>query len=311
MHNMEQRQAFFAALFSHYTEYADACLTLTAIHPDGKHNTPSRHIPVHDTAALRAALADLDRANALGWGAYFAVGLRRSGLTRWQRGGAADVVALPALFVDVDDPSIEALRRLQCADPAPSCIVASGGGYHAYWWLDEATANLQTARHLLRGLATALHGDHLSVAQSLRVPQSHNNKPMRGNALCQVIELHEHRYALEVFKSYLSVDRPQPRRSSASRPATRAPIPLNADSIYRVADALLASGCKPRGDWLNGACPFPERHKHADRHPSFGLNHVPVMETVMCVDRSYLRTSAPKSGSNLLSMKDCLAKQGK
>lgn len=27
-----------------------------------------------------------------------------------------------------------------------------------------------------------------------------------------------------------------------------------------------------RGDWLNGACPFPERHKHGDRHPSFGFN---------------------------------------
>jgi hypothetical protein len=269
---MEQRQAFFDALFARCTQYPDACLTLTAIHPDGKHPTPSRHIPLHDKAALHNALTDLDRANALGWGAYFAVGLRGLGLTRWQRGGASDVVALPALFVDVDEPSTETLRRLQCADPAPSCIVASGGGYHAYWWLDEPTTDLPTARHLLHGMATALHGDYLSVAQSLRVPRSHNNKPLRGNALCQVIELHEDRYALEAFKSYLSVDRPQPHRSSASRLVTRAPIPLNADTIQRVADALLASGCKPHGDWLNGACPFPERHKHADRHHSFGFN---------------------------------------
>lgn len=273
MHDMEQRQAFFDALFARCTDYTDAHLTLTAIHPDGKHSTPSRHLPLHDKAALHNALTELDRANALGWGAYFAVGLRRHGLTRWQRGGVVDVVALPALFVDVDDPSNDALTRLQCADPSPSCIVASGGGYHAYWWLDEATANLQTARHLLRGLATALHGDHLSVAQSLRVPQSHNNKPMRGNALCHVIELHEHRYTLEAFQSYSSVDRPQPRRSSsASKHATCAPISLNADTIQRVTDALLASGFKLRGDWLNGACPFPERHKHSDRHPSFGFN---------------------------------------
>lgn len=272
MPDTEQRQAFFAALFAHYTEYADACLTLTAIHPDGKHNTPSRHIPVHDTAALRAALRQLDQANALGWGAYFAVGLRRSGLTRWQRGGAADVVALPALFVDVDDPSTEAFIRLQRTDPAPSCIVASGGGFHAYWWLDEPTANLPTARNLLRGLAIALHGDYLSVAQSLRVPQSHNNKPMRGNTLCRVLELHDHRYALDRFKAYLPSDRSSLHRSSASTPAARTPILLNADMLQRVTDALLASGCKPRGDWLNGTCPFPERHKHADRHPSFGFN---------------------------------------
>jgi hypothetical protein len=270
---MEQRQAFFDVLFTRCTKDTDACLTLTAIHPDGKHPTPSRHIPLHDKAAPREALTDLDRANALGWGAYFAVGLRRPGLTRWQRGGAADVVALPALFVDVDDPSPEALRRLQCADPVPSCIVASGGGYHAYWWLDEPTSDLTRARHLLRGLATALHGDHLSVAQSLRVPLSHNTKPSRDNALCRVIELHEHGYALEAFKSYLPVNRLPPRRSStAITPAARTPIALNTDTIQRVADALHASGCKPRGDWLNGACPFPERHKHADRHPSFGFN---------------------------------------
>ncbi|MBE2266743.1 MAG: hypothetical protein IAE80_00835 [Anaerolinea sp.] len=272
MPDMEQRHAFFDVLFARCTQYQDARLTLTAIHPDGKHSTPSRHIPLYDKVALHNALTDLNQANALGWGAYFAVGLRRLGLTRWQRGGAADVVALPALFVDVDDPSIEALTRLQCADPAPSCIVASGGGYHAYWWLGEPTADLQTARDLLRGLAVALHGDYLSIAQSLRVLGSHNTKPLRGNALCRVIELHEQRYALEAFKSYLSVDGPQPHRSSASRASARAPIPLNADTIQRVADALLASGCKPRGDWLNGACPFPERHKHGDRHPSFGYN---------------------------------------
>lgn len=271
MPDMEQRPAFFDALFARCTDYADACLTLTAIHPDGKHSTPSRHIPLHDTTALHNALTDLDGANALGWGAYFAVGLRHPGLTRWQRGGAADVVALPALFVDVDDPSVEALIRLQCADPAPSCIVASGGGYHAYWWLDDPTSDLQTARHLLRGLATALHGDNLSIAQSLRIPLTRNTKLSRDNVLCRVLELHEHRYPIDAFEAYLPSYKP-PHRSSASTPATRTPIPLNADTIQCVAYALLASGCKPRGDWLNGACPFPERHKHADRHPSFGFN---------------------------------------
>jgi len=194
MPDTEQRHAFFDALFDRCTAHRQTCLTLTAIHPEGKHSTPSRHIPVHDPAALCDALTDLDRANALGWGAYFAVGLRRHGLTRWQRGGAADVVVLPALFVDVDDPSLEALARLQCAQPSPSCIVLSGGGYHAYWWLDTPTTDLQTARHLLRGLATALGGDRLSVAQSLRVPGSRNTKPSRGNALCKVLELHERRY---------------------------------------------------------------------------------------------------------------------
>ena len=268
----DERGSFFAALLACCSGYPQTCLTLTAIHPDGQHPVPSRHVPLDNPAVLQKAFEPLDRANQQGWGAYFAVGLRRSGLTRWQRGGVADVVALPALFVDVDDASSDALVQLQCTAPRPSCIVASGGGYHAYWWLEEPTTDRPTARCLLRGLAAAVHGDYLSVAQSLRVPLSHNTKPMRSNARCHVLELHEHRYALEAFKAYLPVDHQQPRRSSASTPATRAPIPLHADTLQRVADALRASGCKPRGDWLNGVCPFPEHHKHADRHPSFGFN---------------------------------------
>jgi len=270
MPDTEQRHAFFDALFDRCTAHRQICLTLTAIHPEGKHPTPSRHIPLDDRTALQDELAQLDRANGLGWGAYFAVGLRRHGLTRWQRGGAADVVALPALFVDVDDPSPDALIRLQCADPRPSCITFSGGGYHAYWWLDTPTTDLQAARDLLRGLAAALGGDRLSVAQSLRVPGSRNTKPSRGNALCKVLELHERRYPLEAFTDYLLCPMTKPRTAPAH--SIRTPFTPNTDLVARIADVLTACGCKPRGDWLNGACPFPESHKHGDRHPSFGYN---------------------------------------
>jgi hypothetical protein len=263
------RMAFLDALLSRCT--ADgARLTLTALHPDGRHRTPSRHIPLHDTAALHAALRDLDRANTLGWGAYFAVGLRRAGLSRWQRGGVADVVVLPALFVDVDDPSMDALRRLQCADPAPSCIVASGGGYHAYWWLNEPTSDLHTAHRVLYGLAAALHGDRLSIAQSLRLPGSRNTKPGRCNARCRVLTLGEQRYPLDAFAAHRSGPAETSSRADASsRRQTRL---TDSALIARVSAALLQAGYTARGDWLSGPCPFPHRHKHADRHPSFGFN---------------------------------------
>ncbi|MBE2268384.1 MAG: hypothetical protein IAE80_09160, partial [Anaerolinea sp.] len=213
----------------------------------------------------------LNAANALGWGAYFAVGLRRPSLTRWKRGGAADVIALPALFVDVDDPSSEALARLQCAQPSPSCIVSSGGGYHAYWWLNEPTVDLETARRLLRGLASTLQGDSLSVAQSLRIPSTINTKPQRHHALCHLIDLNERRYKVSDFVPLL------PASMSSSRverqpSVTAVPFTPNADLVARVTDELIRRGCKPRGEWLNGACPFPERHKQGDQHPSFGFN---------------------------------------
>jgi hypothetical protein len=269
------RQAFLGALLARCAALSAARLTLTAIHPDPGHPTPSRHLPLHDAPGLQRALQLLDRANALGWGAYFAVALRRPGLTRWQRGGAAEAIALPALFVDVDDPSAEALARLQCADPAPSCLVASGGGYHAYWWLDEPLALDQRSRgqaaSLLRGLSGALGGDPLSVAQSLRLPGSRNTKPARANALCRVLDLRDQRYASDRFKAYLPPDRPLNRRAWGAT-TIHTPISLNPDTIQRVASALLASGYKSRGDWLSGPCPFPHRHKHGDRHPSFGFN---------------------------------------
>ncbi len=270
----DERDTFFAALLARCSAYPQTCLTLTAIHPDGKHRTPSRHIPVNNTSALQDALEQLDAVNNQEWGAYFAAGLRRPGLNRWQRGGTADVVALPALFVDVDDPSPDALERLHSASPAPSCIVHSGGGYHAYWWLDTPTTDLETARRLLRGLAAALRGDRLSVAQSLRVPSTMNTKTSRHHACCHLIELHERRYTLDDFTAYLPLTVSPVSQRGPQRQAHRQVSPYipDPDLIARVSNVLLACGCKPRGDWLNGACPFPERHNHGDQHPSFGFN---------------------------------------
>lgn len=261
--------AFFAALLARCNAFPHTDLTLTAIHPDGKHPTPSRHVRLDDPTALQDAIERLNAANALGWGAYFAVGLRRPGLTRWKRGGAADVIALPALFVDIDDPSSEALGRLQCAQLKPSCIVSSGGGYHAYWWLNEPTTDLNTARLLLRGLAEALGGDSLSVAQSLRVVGSVNTKPSRGNVMCSLLELHERRYALDDFAAYLP--RPSPRPTLQRSQITTPYIP-SADLLTLVVSALMQRGGRMRGDWVNGACPFPEHHRNADQHASFGFN---------------------------------------
>lgn len=145
----------------------------------------------------------------------------------------------------------------------------SGGGYHAYWWLAEPTDDLSTARLILQGLAAALNGDRLSLAQSLRVVGSVNTKPARGSALCRLLELHERRCCINDFTAYFPLSAPPPavRHSQLTRPY----VP-NDDLIARVAHALMRRGGRLRGDWVNGACPFPERHKHGDRHPSFGFN---------------------------------------
>ena len=195
----DERDAFFTALLARCAPYQQAHLTLTAIHPDGRHPHPSRHIHIGDAEALREALRDLNEANRQGWGAFAAIGLRRPGLTRWQRGRTEDIVALPALFADIDDRSPDALSRLRGFQLPPSCIVHSGGGFHAYWWLEQPATGLDQARRVLRALSVALDGDPMSVAQCLRLVGSVNTKPARHGALCRLVHLDDRRYLLDAF----------------------------------------------------------------------------------------------------------------
>jgi hypothetical protein len=266
---------FLNSLLACSGNYRDSsCLTLTAIHPDGKDRTPSRHIPLNQLDRLEDPLHRLLQANQMGWGAYVAIGLRRKGLTRYRRGGLSDIVALPALFVDVDNPSSSTLKHLQSMRPEPSCITFTGGGYHAYWWLNEPLTDMQLARHLIRGLAHQTDGDSLSPAQSLRLVGSHNTKLERNNALCHAIALNDNRYPIETFTSLIPQPKPIQLRSIPRQHAkqTSSSKTINPDLIQAVSQHLISLGYVQRGDWLCGSCPYPENHNHDDQHYSFGFN---------------------------------------
>jgi hypothetical protein len=238
---------------------SSARLTLTAIHPNGKFPTPSRHIALKDRVALLDTLQRLSDTNRMGWGAYFAVGLRKPGLSRWKRGGAAEVVALPAFYTDIDDPTDAALIQLRGARLPPSVIVHSGGGYHAYWLLDEPTADLNTARQVLQGLARTFGGDGLSPAQSLRLPGSVNHKPERGGAVCRLVELSDRRYLLSNFQSFIPpTPRPTARRSTLQTAYSTGSRTLNVALIHAITAVLYrdyAAREQRRSDWLAALCP--------------------------------------------------------
>jgi hypothetical protein len=156
--------AFLHAL---YDEVPGGYLTLTAIHPDRNHPTPSRHVPLHNNLALTGALEHLLAANVRGWGAYFGVAPRRANLGRWRRGGKSHLANLPALFVDMDGDPNAALLSLNRCPLLPSCIISSGGGLHSYWLLREPTVDFARADRLLRGLANYFQSDRTNVAQAL------------------------------------------------------------------------------------------------------------------------------------------------
>lgn len=264
-------KAFLDLLYARSTHFTDACLTLTAIHPAGARKTPSRHILLSDKTLLSDALDRLAAANEQGWGAFFAVGLRKPGLTRYRRGGIDAVLALPALFVDVDDPAEMTCMRLQALSPSPSCVVFTGGGYHAYWWLEEPLFDMGRARVILHQLAQVVGGDSLSPAQSLRLPNSINSKPQRVGVRCRIVTMNPTRYPLSAFPLPQAPPRPPPlRRISYS--TVSGDRSLNPDLLAVIGQTFSARGYRRSGDWLSGPCPYPDHHQHADQHPSFGFN---------------------------------------
>jgi len=246
-----------------------AAMTLTAIHPDGRHRTPSRHIPVGQSDTMRQALDALETANAQGWGAYVAVGLRCPALSRWQRGGLSDVAALPALFVDVDDGSDTVQQRLMTSDLKPSLLVHSGAGYHAYWLLDQPTSDMTLADHILEGLAMHYGGDRLSPAASLRLPGSYNTKPGRDGALCHLVHNIESRYCLSDFSEF--VERETTLPSSYRSSQTSSERRLNPDVIDAIVHMLYRHyrARKARGGWIPALCPCGHARDSPGAHFSF------------------------------------------
>ncbi len=272
----DETLAFLDCLYSRCQ--APGFLTFTAIHPNREHFAPSRHVPVHNRAPLVEALQRLNTANAGGWGAYFAVGLRKRDLGRYRRGGAADVTSLPALYADVDDPSAASLAKLHTITPAPSMIVGSGRGFHAYWLLREPTTDFEQARLILRGLARELGGDTLSIAQSLRLPGTVNNKRGREPTRCRLIQVRDYTYALPDFSPLVDLYRPtrsfhpSVKRCSASHSPEDS---INPQIIEAVTQTLLAhyEGCHKPNGYIAALCPCGHGHDHPGSHFNFDPDH--------------------------------------
>jgi len=252
---------FLDVLFQHCAPLrSSARLTFTVIHPASQQPTPSRHIPLNNRAALLDTLQRLSDTNQMGWGAYFAVGLRKPGLGRWKRGGAAEVVALPAFYTDIDDPTPATLMKLRGARLPPSVIVHSGGGYHAYWLLDEPTRDLHLARQVLQGLARIFGGDGLSPAQSLRLPGTVNHKPERSGAVCHLVESSDRHYHPSDFGPFVLPTLCPITRRSTTQTATyhTSSRTLNVELIHAITTVLYrdyAAQEQRRNDWLAALCP--------------------------------------------------------
>jgi hypothetical protein len=262
-------------------------ITFTMIHPtDRKRRVPSRHVPSCNINEIYKTLDLIRESNAKGWGAYVGIAYRKSQLPRYQRGGKEDILALPAIFADVDRDPNTVLPMLDSV-PRPSIIVASGGGTHLYWMLETPTTDIDHAEAIIRGMALWLKADSsMTGDQIMRLPGSRNTKPQRNNASCEVLQYTSHEYHLDDFFGYelltQTIQRTQRRTRNHSH---RYQHNNNAQSDglnLSLSDAVLYElerhyAATAKGDgWYACYCPFNHRKDrfpgdHAYYRPDIGL----------------------------------------
>lgn len=166
-----------------------------------------------------------------GFEVYFGVGLRRENLGKTRRGEAADVCAIPALWIDLDvagpahtsgalPPTLEDALSLVNGFPLPpSVLVDSGHGLHAYWllrelWVLKDEGERRAAQELLRRFQATIQArarergwnlDTTSdLARVLRVPGTANRKLPHKPVPVRVLEAHpDRRYNPSDFERYL------------------------------------------------------------------------------------------------------------
>jgi hypothetical protein len=273
----DEALSFINYLLQDSPQWPQAHLTLTAIHPQGGQRAPSRHIPAQAETDIEKGVFDLLRANEQGWGAFVAIGWRRDDLGRWRRGRAEDVLALPALYADLDDPS--RLQNLADFAPMPSAVIHSGHGLHAYWWLQTPLTDLKLAGQLLLAIGEKLGGDPMTPAQSLRLPGSWNTK-YQARKPCLALSMTRERHAINAFRHLLT---PHSHTSSAQSTSPTSPTSstnlksVNPDLSAAVLDVLIRQyGAFDRGSgWWGALCPAPHHHDEPGAHfsfnPSLGL----------------------------------------
>ena len=269
---------------SRYLQQA-SFMTFTMIHPtDKRRYVPSRHILSNNTQAIEATLELVHKSNQMGWGAYVGIGYRKRQLGRYQRGGKEDILAIPALFADIERHPTQVASILHTV-PEPSFMIASGGGTHLYWMLARPSYDIERAEAIIRGLSIWLQGDtSMTSDQIMRLPATINSKPKRQNAMCQVLSETRHDYQLDDFFGYelLTQAIQQLSHKILTRPRTGSTSPHGTALNLSLSDAILqvlttGYGARPKKDnWYACYCPFNHSQDrfpgdHAYYNPTIGL----------------------------------------
>lgn len=247
---------FLSLLFGHVVE---GVLEITYLAPEGVRVYPRILVDWHQfPLSLSASDGEtMTRRNNAGYGVSFGCTVRREAkpsvaktnangkpYTMAQRGTAGDSHILTCFWADVDvkttmDMSADdkdkahadAMKRLQSL--APSVIVASGGGYHAYWLLDAPRhiheVDMPEIKWALKGIAKQCGGDEAvaELARIMRLPGTINTKPERQGFRAHVIYCDPTvRYAYtDIITRYAKIGKPPEPPITRPLAGRVAPIP--------------------------------------------------------------------------------------
>jgi P4 family phage/plasmid primase-like protien len=259
---------FLSALFG--GEMTEGAVEIRCCPNDGV-ELPAKSLFTRD---LEDILLHLTRHDVAGMGTYYGACTRNMGRASGKR---ENLCELRILWSDVDFKrlaprfrSVEAIVEMGQSLPyPPSIYIATGGGVHLLWLLDEtldvslerpgAAALEATIVDTLKRLAGVVGGDPrvCDLARILRLPGTVNSKPGVVDGLCRVLEEvsdWERQYPLADLEEWLDWQRPMVELDAQhvelvtpARPAAAPPDPFAAYAqqlgihLPKDIDALLAS----------------------------------------------------------------------
>ena len=189
---------------------------------------------------------------------YFSVHPSRILKDPAHRATIADVPVINGLFAEFDIKQFssrdETLRQIRSIPIKPSCVVASGYGYHCYFFLREPYAitdagSLTRARQAQSAWVKFTHGDTgaKDIARVLRVPDSFNYKYNPPRPVRMIFSDWTRQSELSQFEDLMPVAEPRVERVLSTQFGTsyiETALRNEADRIMRAPDGA-------RNDTLN------------------------------------------------------------
>lgn len=214
------------------------------------------------------------------WKAYQSTAPDLDTLRRWiaaGRFGGVGLVCGPVsgglVVVDLDGQAayVAFCARFPQLGDSYTVATGSGRGWHVYLVSDCLPRSMRAARVELRSsglLVAAPPGPHPDTGRRYRVLY-----PLPVRAVPDLDALRDWIASLGHERPLRQERPPHPSRPGDHRPGPPLPpAPLNPDLVAAVAAHLRDMGYRSNGPWLNGPCPYPERHAHRDDRPSFGFH---------------------------------------